>query len=62
MKAHVDKDLCISCGLCISICGEVFDWDDDEKAKAIEEEVPEELEEDVKEAIESCPTEAIEEI
>lgn len=62
MRAHVDQDLCISCGLCISICDEVFHWNDDEKAEAIEEDVPAELEEDVREAIESCPTDAIEEI
>lgn len=62
MRANVDKELCISCGLCISICDEVFEWGDDDKAEAIEEEVPEHLEEDIREAIESCPTEAIEEI
>lgn len=62
MRAHVDQDLCISCGLCISICDEVFHWNDDEKAEAIEEDIPAELHEDVREAIESCPTEAIEEI
>lgn len=62
MKAYVDQDLCISCGLCIGICEEVFSWNDDDKAQAIDEEVPEELEDSVKEAIESCPTEAISEI
>lgn len=62
MKAYLDQDLCISCGLCISICEEVFSWNDDDKAQAIDEEVPEELEDSVKEAIESCPTEAISEI
>lgn len=62
MKAYVDQDLCISCGLCISIAEEVFSWNDDDKAEAIDEEVPEELEESVKEAIESCPTEAISEV
>jgi len=62
VKAYVDQDLCISCGLCISICEEVFSWNDDDKAQAIDEEVPEELEDSVKEAIESCPTAAISEI
>ena len=59
MKAYVDQDLSISCGLCISTCEEVFFWNDDDKAEAIDEEVPEELEDAVKDAIESCPTEAI---
>ncbi len=62
MKAHVDQDLCISCGLCISTCEDVFHWNDDEKAEAIEEEVSAELEDSVREAIENCPTEAIQEV
>ena len=62
MKAHVDQDLCISCGLCISTCEEVFHWNEDDKAEAIEEDVPEGLEESVQEAIDSCPTEAIKEV
>lgn len=48
MKATVDKDLCISCGLCIQTCPDVFDWDDDDKAVAIDEEVPEEFEDEVR--------------
>ena len=62
MKAHVNQDLCISCGLCVSTCEDVFHWNDDEKAEAIDEEVPSDLEDLVKEAIEGCPTEAIEEV
>ncbi|NLJ41330.1 MAG: ferredoxin [Clostridiales bacterium] len=59
MKVYVDQDLCISCGLCISICEDVFTWNDDDKADAIEDEIPEELIDDVETAVESCPTEAI---
>ncbi len=59
MKAFVDKDLCISCGLCVQTCPDVFSWDDDDKAEAIDAEVPEELEEDVQEAADGCPTDAI---
>ena len=55
----VDQDLCISCGLCISICEDVFSWNEDDKAEAIDDEIPEDLVEDVEEAVESCPTEAI---
>ncbi|MBU3804700.1 MAG: ferredoxin, partial [Candidatus Cellulosilyticum pullistercoris] len=29
MKAFVDKDTCIGCGLCPSICPDVFAMDDD---------------------------------
>ena len=59
MKAVVDKDACIGCELCTSICPEVFSMDDDGLAVAIEEELDESLVESAKEAEESCPTEAI---
>jgi len=59
LKVFVDQDLCISCGLCISICDEVFFWNDDDKAQAIDSDVPEEFIDDVNEAVESCPTDAI---
>ena len=62
MKAYVDQDLCISCGLCVSTCEEVFHWNDDDKAEAIDEEVAAGLEDSVKEAIDGCPTEAIKEV
>lgn len=59
MKAHVDKDICIGCGLCPSICPEVFDMDDDGKAVAIKPDVPKELEDGAKEGAENCPVNAI---
>lgn len=59
MKAHVDKDICIGCGLCPSICPDVFSMDDDGKAVAIEGDVPKEHEDGAKEGEESCPVSAI---
>nr|WP_302597196.1 ferredoxin [uncultured Cellulosilyticum sp.] len=59
MKAHVDKETCIGCGLCPSICSEVFEMDDDGKAVAINPSVPEGHEDDAQEAASSCPVEAI---
>ncbi|AZV55256.1 ferredoxin [Clostridium sp. AWRP] len=59
MKAVVDKDICIGCGLCPSICPEAFEMDDNEKAKVIEDTVPEDAEDGAKEAEESCPVCAI---
>jgi ferredoxin len=60
MKANVDKDTCIGCGLCPSICPEVFSMDDEDgKAKAINAEVPEAEQDSSKEAEESCPVDAI---
>lgn len=62
MKVKVDPDECISCGACICIAPDVYDWDEDGKAKAIEGDVPQDQEEAAREALESCPTEAIKEV
>ncbi|NLM21101.1 MAG: ferredoxin [Peptococcaceae bacterium] len=59
MIAHVEKDVCIGCGACPSICPEVFEMDEDGLAIALREQVPEDQEELAEEAAESCPTEAI---
>lgn len=59
MKASVDPELCISCGVCIDICSEVFDWDDDGLSHVIVDEIPEGLEDTVDEAADQCPTKAI---
>ncbi|MEK6757915.1 MAG: ferredoxin [Nanoarchaeota archaeon] len=56
MAIKVNKEKCIGCGLCSSICEEVFEMDDNTmKAKVkAQKKIP-----CVKEAIESCPVEAI---
>lgn len=59
MKGYVDKDTCISCGLCPSVCPEIFEMDDDGKAVAKNIEIQEELEDSAKEAEEGCPVDAI---
>lgn len=59
MKAHVDQDTCIGCGLCPGICPEVFELKDDGKAHAIEDDVPSDMENAAVEAQESCPVAAI---
>ncbi|HKM08191.1 MAG TPA: ferredoxin [Sphaerochaeta sp.] len=59
MKANVDRDECIGCELCVSICPEVFEMDDEQIAKVIADPVPSGVEETAKEAQENCPTGAI---
>ena len=50
----VDKEKCIGCGMCVSLCPEIFEIGEDGKAKIISQE-----KKDCKNAIESCPVEAI---
>jgi ferredoxin len=59
MKAFVDKDACISCGLCESLCPDIFEIEDDGKAGAINEELEDEKLDCANEAAEQCPTEAV---
>ncbi|HLR36033.1 MAG TPA: ferredoxin [Tissierellales bacterium] len=59
MKAEVNKDLCIGCELCPSICPEVFSMDDDGLAVAIDEELDDNVIDSAKEAEDSCPVDAI---
>ena len=55
MAIRIDKKKCIGCGLCASICDEVFEMTNDGKAKVkAQKDIP-----CVKEAIESCAVEAI---
>jgi ferredoxin len=59
LKAYVDKETCIGCGLCPSICAEVFEMQDDGLAGVIGIKVPQEAEESAKEAEDGCPVNAI---
>lgn len=60
MKAIVDQETCIGCGLCPSIAPDVFEMRDDGKAHSLVDEVPSEHEDAAKESEESCPVDAIE--
>ncbi|SES85668.1 ferredoxin [[Clostridium] polysaccharolyticum] len=59
MKTSVDQDTCISCGVCVSMCPDVYQFNDDEKSEPIVEEIPEELQDDAITARDSCPVDAI---
>ena len=56
MKVFVDQDTCISCGMCVSACNAVYEFNDDGKAESIVDVVPPEYE-----AAKNCPVEAIKE-
>jgi len=58
MKAHVNEN-CIGCGLCETICPEVFHLTENDVAVAVGE-VPKEFESAAAEARDSCPAGAIE--
>lgn len=60
MEAEVNQDLCISCGLCVSSCPDVFSWGEEEKAKANNAGITADNQSCVQEAAEGCPTDAIE--
>ena len=59
MKAYVDKDQCIGCGVCPTVCSEVFEMSCDSVAVVIGDNVPPGLEDCAKKAQEACPVDAI---
>jgi ferredoxin len=59
MKAIVDRDLCIGCGVCEQSCPEVFRIAEDGLAYVIDESPPPEEFGDVYGCVEMCPVEAI---
>jgi ferredoxin len=54
-KIAIDSSLCTGCGLCASICPDVFEVGDDNIAKVIGSAA----DADINEAVSSCPVEAI---
>jgi ferredoxin len=59
MKAIIDRDGCISCGLCVDTCPEVFRFAADGLAEVITEIVPKAAEKKALEAQEGCPVTVI---
>ncbi len=61
MKAYVNPDLCIGCGLCASIEPQVFRMNEEGLAESYSE-ASEDMRASVNEAIDGCPVAAIEEV
>jgi len=59
MKAIVNKETCVGCGLCADKCPDVFEMNDESIAEARTDSVPPEAEDCCREAAERCPVEAI---
>lgn len=59
MKVYVDQEGCISCGLCVSVCPDVFQFNDDDKSEAIKDEIPADAEDAAIEARDGCPVSVI---
>lgn len=59
MNAKIDREGCISCGLCQSVCPEVFRMADDGLAEVYVSPVPESALDSAIEARDSCPVSVI---
>jgi len=58
MKIKVNKQKCLGCGVCTSLCPEVFELKDG-KSKIKEKANLEKNKDCIKQAIDSCPVQAI---
>jgi len=59
LKASVNKNACIGCGICIDICPTVFEFDPQGLSESITTYITPATEHSAKAAAEACPTNAI---
>lgn len=58
MKVHINREGCVSCGLCVSLCPEVFNFADDGLAEVVSNPQPDNYSA-VSEAADGCPVSVI---
>jgi len=58
MKAVVDSEKCIGCGLCVQVAPEIYEMQED-KAVTLVDEIAEDKMEDAKNGADQCPVTAI---
>jgi len=59
MKATIDQDGCIGCGLCVDTCPQVFQMSDEGYAIVYTDPIPADAEDTATEAADSCPVSVI---
>ena len=59
MKAFIDPDTCLGCGICETICPKAFHLGSEPYARVIVDVVPPHEEGSVRDAMDSCPEQAI---
>lgn len=59
MKIVVDTDLCEANAVCMGVCPECFEVEEDDSLTVIIESPPEELRPKVEEAVRLCPRQAL---
>ena len=55
MRVEVDRDLCESNAVCVGIAPDIFDLGDDDLARVLVDEVPQDRTDQVREAVGLCP-------
>lgn len=58
-SCYVDQDICIGCGLCVSIADSIFTFNDEGKAENYLGEINQDLINLAEEAASNCPVDAI---
>ena len=59
MKVKVNKDVCIGCGTCMSLCADVFEFDKNNKSQVKKDADIEKNQKCIETAKDSCPVQAI---